>query len=237
MHNYIGCMCLTFLHCVFLNVTSNCLPNRKQSHTDYICLTFLRCVFSCAASKRLGQNMHNHIGCICLASLHCVFSNVFSKQLSSNIYCFWNKLKLSKLLKSKVGHNNGTDITNINNANLDTLVLNIATLFKLFFHHHYQYLCSNKCFFSAWVHVGRFIYTHRTGSKLRKCLFLASRLVSWVLYKIASPNFPLMLLICGWALHVFLTREGDCCAAFDFDKKKGDMSMIVPWSSWNVKIA
>ena len=160
MHNYTGCMCLTFLHCVFLNVTSNCLPDRKQSHTDYICLTFLRCVFSCAASKRLGQNMHNHIGCICLASLHCVFSNVFSKQLSSNIYCFWNKLKLSKLLKSQVGHNNRTDITNINNANLDTLVVNIATLFILLYHHHYQYLCSNKCFFSAWVDVGRFIYTH-----------------------------------------------------------------------------
>ena len=80
-----------------------------------------------------------------------------------------------------------------------------------------------------------YLYSHRTGSKLRKCLFLASTLMSWVLYKIASPNFPLILLMCGWALHVFLTREGNCCAAFALDKKRGrehdrSMTELKCWS-------
>ena len=38
MCNFIGCICLTFLHCAFSNVFSNCLPVRMQSHTGCICL-------------------------------------------------------------------------------------------------------------------------------------------------------------------------------------------------------
>ena len=48
MHNHIGCICLIFLHCVSLNVPSNCLHKK----------------------------MHNYIGCICLIFLYCAFSNV-----------------------------------------------------------------------------------------------------------------------------------------------------------------
>ena len=44
MQSHIGRNCLTFLHCAFLNVSSNCLPEKRHSHTDYICLAFLHCV-------------------------------------------------------------------------------------------------------------------------------------------------------------------------------------------------
>ena len=40
MQSHIGRNCLTFLHCAFLNVSSNCLPEKRHSHTDYICLLF-----------------------------------------------------------------------------------------------------------------------------------------------------------------------------------------------------
>ena len=93
--------------------------------------------------------------------------------------------------------------------------------------HHY--LCSNRSLFPASVHVGRFIYTlHRNGPKLRKTLFSAWRLVSRVLYKIAFPNIPLMLSMCGWGSHVFPTRAVECCAAFAETKKRleHDRSMI-----------
>ena len=68
---------VAFLHCVFSNVSSNCLHQRMYSHIDRICLTFLRCAFSNVSSNCLPERMHSHIGCICLAFLHCAFSNVF----------------------------------------------------------------------------------------------------------------------------------------------------------------
>ena len=81
MHNHTGCICLSFLHCAFSNVSSSCLPEMMQNHTGCICLTFLHCVFSNVSSKNLNQSMHNHTGCICLSFLHCVFSNASSNRL------------------------------------------------------------------------------------------------------------------------------------------------------------
>ena len=40
---YIGCICLIYLHCVFSNVSSNCLSERIQKCIGYICLIFLYC--------------------------------------------------------------------------------------------------------------------------------------------------------------------------------------------------
>ena len=39
MHNHTGCICLIFLHCVFSNVSSNCLHMRMHNHTGSICLS------------------------------------------------------------------------------------------------------------------------------------------------------------------------------------------------------
>ena len=40
---------------VFLNESSNCLPEKMHIHTGCICLTFLQCVFSNTASNRLPE--------------------------------------------------------------------------------------------------------------------------------------------------------------------------------------
>ena len=81
MHSHIGCICLSFLHCVFSHVSSNRLPERMQSHIGCICLTFLRCAFSNVSSNGLPEKMQSHTDCICLTFLHCAFSNVPSKVL------------------------------------------------------------------------------------------------------------------------------------------------------------
>ena len=107
MRNHTGCICLTFLHCAFSNVSSNglhewmhnhtgcicltfphsnCLPQRMQNHTGCICLTFLHCAFSNVSSKRLDKRMQNHTGCICLTFLHCAFSNVSSNYLREKMH-------------------------------------------------------------------------------------------------------------------------------------------------------
>ena len=46
MQSHTGCICLTFLHCAFFNVSPNRLPEWMQSHSGCICLTFLHCAFS-----------------------------------------------------------------------------------------------------------------------------------------------------------------------------------------------
>ena len=56
--------------CDVLNVFSNCLPDKMQSHIGCICLTFLHCAFSNVSSKRLQKRMHIHIGCINLTPLY-----------------------------------------------------------------------------------------------------------------------------------------------------------------------
>ena len=66
MHSHIGCICLTFLHCVFSNVSSNCLLERMQNHTGCICWTFHHCAPSNVSSNGLFEKLHNYIGCICV---------------------------------------------------------------------------------------------------------------------------------------------------------------------------
>ena len=79
MQNHIGCICLTFLHCVFSNVSSKRLHNMMHSHIGCICLTFLHCAFSNVSSNGLHGKMHSHIGCIYVISWHCqYFSSGFS---------------------------------------------------------------------------------------------------------------------------------------------------------------
>ena len=91
MQSRIGCICLAFPHCVFSNMSSNCLPERIHSHTGCICLAFLHCVFSNESSKRLPFSMHNHTGCIYLSFLHCAFSNVSSNHLPERMQMIQNK--------------------------------------------------------------------------------------------------------------------------------------------------
>ena len=86
MQNHTGCICLTFLHCAFSNVSSKRLAERMHNHTGCICLIFLHCAFSNVSSKGLHERMHNHTGCICLTFLHCAFSNVSSKHLHKRLH-------------------------------------------------------------------------------------------------------------------------------------------------------
>ena len=48
------------------NMYSKCLPERMQSRIGCICLTFSHCVFSNVSSNCQPERMHSHIGCICL---------------------------------------------------------------------------------------------------------------------------------------------------------------------------
>ena len=79
MHNHIGCICLTFLHRVFWNVSLNGMPEKMHSCIGRTCVVFLCCVFSNGPLNSLLQKMHSNIGHICLTFLQCVFSNVSSK--------------------------------------------------------------------------------------------------------------------------------------------------------------
>ena len=88
-------------HCVFLNVSSNCLNQRMHNCTDCICLTFLQCAFSNVSSKGLPERMHlitlipqsaGIRGCkITLVAfvwffLHCAPSNVSSNRLPERMH-------------------------------------------------------------------------------------------------------------------------------------------------------
>ena len=70
MHSNTDYIRLILLHCVFSNVSSNCLPQRMQNYTGGICRTFLHYGLSYVSSKNLDQS---HTGCIFLTFLHCVF--------------------------------------------------------------------------------------------------------------------------------------------------------------------
>ena len=74
--SYIGCICLTCLHCALTNVSSSDLPEKMQSRIGCISLTFLHCSFLSVSLKRLNNRMQSHIGCICLVFLQCAFSNL-----------------------------------------------------------------------------------------------------------------------------------------------------------------
>ena len=73
MQSHTGCICLTFLHCVYSNVFSNRLPVKMQSYIGCICLTFIHSVFSNVSSNCLPEKKHNYTGCTCLTFLQCVF--------------------------------------------------------------------------------------------------------------------------------------------------------------------
>ena len=91
MQNHTGCTCLLFLRSVFSNIPLDCLPWRMCNHTFYMCLVFLQTsnVYSNAPHKR----MQSHIGCICFSSV-CVFKFCT---------CIWNvlKCKVIKILNPK----------------------------------------------------------------------------------------------------------------------------------------
>ena len=104
-------VCLSFLHRVFTNVSSNRQLEIMQSHIACICLTFLHCasqmftepalistgkvtraafilLFSSVSFQMYLQmaglqpeRIQSHTGCICLVFLHCAFPNVYSKSL------------------------------------------------------------------------------------------------------------------------------------------------------------
>merc|ERR1711873_319737 len=60
----IGYICLTFLHCASLNVSSNHLPESRHSRIGCICLTFLHCASLNVSSNHLPESRHSRIGCI-----------------------------------------------------------------------------------------------------------------------------------------------------------------------------
>ena len=86
MQSHIGYICLTFPHCVFSNVSSNCLPERMQSRIGCIWLTFPHCAFSNVSSNGLPEKRHNHIGCICLTFHYYAFWNVSSNLLHKGMH-------------------------------------------------------------------------------------------------------------------------------------------------------
>ena len=69
----IGFICLTFLHCAFWNVSSNCLHKKRHNYIGCICLTFLHCVFSSDSLNCVPGRMHTHIDCICSIFLDLCF--------------------------------------------------------------------------------------------------------------------------------------------------------------------
>ena len=81
MQSYIGCICLTCFHCIFLNVSSMYLDQRRHNRIGCIGLAFPRCAFSSASSGFLFDTVHTCNGCICLSFSHCVFPNASSNFL------------------------------------------------------------------------------------------------------------------------------------------------------------
>ena len=86
IQKHTGCICLVFLHCVLTNVFWDCLPGQLYIHNDCTCLTFVHCEFLNVSSDFLLEQMQNHTGCICLTFLHCLLTNVFYQQLGGCIY-------------------------------------------------------------------------------------------------------------------------------------------------------
>ena len=82
MKSYLGCICLTWLYCVFSNVSSKYLDQRRYNRIGCIGLAFLQCAFSCASSSFLFETMHDCTGCIYLSFSHCSFPNASSKYLN-----------------------------------------------------------------------------------------------------------------------------------------------------------
>ena len=87
MHRHIGCICTTFLHCVFSNGSSNCLLDKKHSYIGCICVTFLLHEFSNVSSNYKPMMLNTHIGCTYLAWCHCLnFHEGPSRLYSKNLF-------------------------------------------------------------------------------------------------------------------------------------------------------
>ena len=61
---------LTFLHCVFSNVSSNYLPEMMHNHIGCIYLTFSHSIVSNVSSNHLSERKKSHIGCTCVTLFH-----------------------------------------------------------------------------------------------------------------------------------------------------------------------
>ena len=81
MQSYIGCICLTCFHCIFLNVSPMYLDQRRHNRIGCIGLAFPHCVFSSASSNFLFDTVNTYNGCICLSFSHCAFPNATSNFL------------------------------------------------------------------------------------------------------------------------------------------------------------
>ena len=78
--NHIVCICVIFLHCAFLYVSSNYLS--MHDHTGCICFPFLLCGFSNEFSNGLPVRMQRHIvGHICATFLQWAFANASLNRL------------------------------------------------------------------------------------------------------------------------------------------------------------
>ena len=89
LHSPTGYICLTFIHCVFSNVSSSGLSEWMQNHTGFTCLLFLRCVFSNIPSDCLPWRMCNHTFYICMvfSNVSNVYSNAPHERIHSHIGC------------------------------------------------------------------------------------------------------------------------------------------------------
>ena len=74
-----------FLHCVFSNASSNCLPRWMYIDTGCIVLPSLHGVFSNVPTNCLTVRIQYHLGCIYVAFLHYGFSNVPTNCLPARI--------------------------------------------------------------------------------------------------------------------------------------------------------
>ena len=88
MCSYTGCICKTFLHCVFSNGPSIHSHKKMQSHTGCICLSSHHCVFSNVSSEHLHKRKHSCTGCICWASPHYESAYVFWQWLHAWMYSY-----------------------------------------------------------------------------------------------------------------------------------------------------
>ena len=73
----------------FSDESLKCLHDRRHSHIGCICVTFCHCVFSNASSKHLPKRMHTHTGCICLIFLCYAFSHELSKCMPHRRNSHW----------------------------------------------------------------------------------------------------------------------------------------------------
>ena len=80
LHNHIDCICLTYLHCVFANVSSYV---RMESQNGCNYLTSLFCAFSYVSSNCLPENRHINLAFLSA----CVYSKHLHKKIQSHNCC------------------------------------------------------------------------------------------------------------------------------------------------------